>query len=135
MRGGLREGYRPNQLHFDHVKPWASGGDHSFDNLVVSCARCNLGRKKPSINLRTAYTWVEYRYGKYWWPEGYSPPRLVEPDHCSFLLAEVAGPRRPALSIVQRVHRGEVAATGPGEPVCIDMPPTHATPARRGRRR
>lgn len=36
-----------NQLHLDHVIPYALGGADSVDNLRVTCAPCNLGRPKP----------------------------------------------------------------------------------------
>lgn len=31
-------------FHFDHVTPWSRGGDHSAENLCVSCARCNQSK-------------------------------------------------------------------------------------------
>ena len=31
-------------LHVDHIKPVAEGGKNSMDNLVTSCAPCNLGK-------------------------------------------------------------------------------------------
>lgn len=36
--------------HIDHVIPLSRGGDHSLDNLVASCAKCNLskGAKLPT---------------------------------------------------------------------------------------
>jgi hypothetical protein len=36
-------------FHFDHVFPWSRGGEHTVDNLVISCAPCNLekGARHP----------------------------------------------------------------------------------------
>ena len=34
-----------NQIHLDHVVPEAEGGATSYDNLQVTCAKCNkIGR-------------------------------------------------------------------------------------------
>lgn len=33
-----------DQLHIDHVYPVSAGGDDSEDNLVTSCASCNMGK-------------------------------------------------------------------------------------------
>lgn len=30
------------QLHIDHIKPFAAGGNNSMGNLVVACRECNL---------------------------------------------------------------------------------------------
>lgn len=40
----------PRKLHIDHVIPWSLGGRHTVDNLVVSCAACNLSKgANPAI--------------------------------------------------------------------------------------
>jgi 5-methylcytosine-specific restriction endonuclease McrA len=44
--------HRPDRLHLDHVKPWAEGGEDTTENLVVCCARCNLGRPRPKPTYR-----------------------------------------------------------------------------------
>lgn len=31
-------------FHLDHVIPWSRGGDHSAENLCVSCAPCNQSK-------------------------------------------------------------------------------------------
>lgn len=31
-------------FHLDHVTPWSRGGEHTLENLVVSCASCNLAK-------------------------------------------------------------------------------------------
>ncbi len=33
---------QPNSLHMDHIDPWVKTKDSSVDNLVPSCATCNL---------------------------------------------------------------------------------------------
>lgn len=36
-------------LEFDHVRPLADGGDHSEENIVLACARCNRSKgAKPA---------------------------------------------------------------------------------------
>ena len=35
----------PNvELHVDHIKPWAKGGETVLDNLQTLCSKCNLGK-------------------------------------------------------------------------------------------
>lgn len=34
----------PGRLHLDHVVPFSAGGKATVDNLVVSCAGCNLSK-------------------------------------------------------------------------------------------
>lgn len=36
-------------LQFDHVLPHARGGDHSLENLLVTCASCNFGRMNYTL--------------------------------------------------------------------------------------
>jgi 5-methylcytosine-specific restriction endonuclease McrA len=36
-------------LHYDHVLPHARGGTNDFDNMLVSCAPCNCGRDKLTL--------------------------------------------------------------------------------------
>ena len=37
--------------HLDHLKKIAAGGDHTEENMVISCANCNLStRKKKAGN-------------------------------------------------------------------------------------
>lgn len=38
--------------HFDHVTPLSLGGQHTADNLVASCANCNMRR---AWEMRTKY--------------------------------------------------------------------------------
>lgn len=38
--------------HFDHVLPVSQGGQHTADNLVASCANCNMSRL---WEMRTKY--------------------------------------------------------------------------------
>lgn len=32
------------ELHIDHIKPWAKGGETVMDNLETLCSKCNLGK-------------------------------------------------------------------------------------------
>lgn len=32
------------ELHIDHIKPWAKGGETVIDNLQTLCSECNLGK-------------------------------------------------------------------------------------------
>lgn len=34
----------PAEIHVDHKKPWALGGETVFDNLRILCRDCNLGK-------------------------------------------------------------------------------------------
>lgn len=34
-------GDKEGPFHLDHIHPWARGGLHTVENLVVSCASCN----------------------------------------------------------------------------------------------
>lgn len=36
-------------FHVDHVTPRSRGGRHSFDNLVVACAACNLSKGAKTV--------------------------------------------------------------------------------------
>ena len=38
------------QIEIDHVKPWSSGGQHTFENLVVSCRPCNRSKGAKSLD-------------------------------------------------------------------------------------
>jgi len=37
-------------IHFDHIIPLAKGGQHSVDNLCVSCAPCNLSKQDKLLS-------------------------------------------------------------------------------------
>lgn len=37
-------------LHCDHIVPVADGGENHIDNLVTSCAPCNLGKAARSLD-------------------------------------------------------------------------------------
>lgn len=47
---GLR--CKPHEIHLDHVMPISKGGEHTADNLRVTCAPCNI-RKGANIIVRT----------------------------------------------------------------------------------
>lgn len=36
-------------LHLDHIKPKAKGGTDEIDNLVTSCAECNIGKNDMEL--------------------------------------------------------------------------------------
>jgi 5-methylcytosine-specific restriction endonuclease McrA len=42
-----------HKIHFDHIIPLAKGGQHSVENLCVSCAKCNLTKHD-----RTPQAWI-----------------------------------------------------------------------------
>lgn len=37
------------ELHVDHIKPWAKGGETEIDNLQTLCSRCNQGKSDLEI--------------------------------------------------------------------------------------
>lgn len=39
-------------LHADHILPVASGGENEIDNLITSCADCNLGKSDKSLSVK-----------------------------------------------------------------------------------
>jgi len=43
-----------SEIHFDHIIPLSKGGDHSVENLCISCKSCNLtkGRKTTDAWIR-----------------------------------------------------------------------------------
>ena len=42
--GADMRGWEPGQMHIDHFYPRSKGGGDELDNLVVSCAQCNLSK-------------------------------------------------------------------------------------------
>ena len=36
-------------FHLDHVVPWSRGGEHTADNLIVSCAQCNWSKGSKTV--------------------------------------------------------------------------------------
>jgi hypothetical protein len=42
---------QPSSKHVDHVVPICVGGTHTFANLRVICARCNLSRPKDGSDV------------------------------------------------------------------------------------
>ena len=38
-----------SDCHFDHIVPLARGGQHSVDNLCVSCAHCNISKNATFV--------------------------------------------------------------------------------------
>lgn len=54
-----RDGYRcylcggdvkPDDLHYDHVRPLSRGGEHSYDNVRVTHATCNMRKGTKSAS-------------------------------------------------------------------------------------
>jgi hypothetical protein len=43
-------GCETGPFEIDHVKPWSSGGQHTFENLVVSCRPCNRSKGAKSLD-------------------------------------------------------------------------------------
>jgi 5-methylcytosine-specific restriction endonuclease McrA len=41
---------RTTEIHFDHMIPLSKGGEHSVDNICVSCATCNLKKHSRSVS-------------------------------------------------------------------------------------
>lgn len=138
--------WRPDELQFDHVEPWGDGGEHTVGNLVVACARCNLGRKKPRTARRTAdgdqrlVHLVEYRSGYYHWVDGdYMPPLALDDRvHAALSLeaymerAERRHEPHTLLAVMRGVHRGRLPATSEGR-VYVGFVPA-PPPARRSQR-
>lgn len=50
-----RKRVKTSRVHVDHVVPLSKGGEHSVDNLCVSCERCNLTKqaKLPEEFVKT----------------------------------------------------------------------------------
>lgn len=46
--------YNPDAPHLEHVNPLSKGGEHSYANCVVACARCNLSKGAKDIQ-----EWIE----------------------------------------------------------------------------
>lgn len=36
-------------LHLDHIVPVSKGGPDTFENLITSCADCNLGKRDDNL--------------------------------------------------------------------------------------
>lgn len=122
---------RPDELHFDHVLPWGDGGDHSVENVVVSCASCNLGRVKPRFSIRHEPL-THFRYGNYWWRDHFQPPVVADDSHCLESLRQyLTRTGRPLAWALRLIGRGELPATTEG-PIYVDSP---IEPPRRRRSR
>lgn len=119
--------YRPDGLHLDHVQPWATGGEHTLENLVVSCADCNLGRPRPTAKdvVRQARIRITIRDGEYWWPSDYTPARvtglagghLVTLDRLAWMTSKTP------VAIIQRIDRGDLVSTNRRYPIRVQVPP------------
>lgn len=47
---GARAGTNGVELHCDHIKSVADGGDNSYDNLLTACNKCNGGKSARSLD-------------------------------------------------------------------------------------
>lgn len=47
------------ELHVDHIRSVANGGDNDMDNLITSCVDCNLGKGKLNAVLQKNITVTE----------------------------------------------------------------------------
>lgn len=106
--------HRPDRLHFDHVVQWSHGGSSDADNIVVSCARCNLGRAKSGGNVRTPLLRLYgFSYGFYRWLADVDVPRPLV--GAGLALRDYAHSyRTDPTRIVGQILRGELAATPEG---------------------
>lgn len=86
--------YRPDEMHLDHVVPWAAGGEHTLENLIVCCGDCNLTRPRPrKVTIVRSRRGLRARVwgGVWFWPVGYEPPVTAPAWHHQFLpVAEAA---------------------------------------------
>lgn len=110
---------RPDELHFDHVKPWGAGGEHSVENIVASCRTCNLGRDKPTYSIRREPI-VLFHHSRYWWAEGVHPPVLARNVALIELGDFAASWHRSVGYFLHRIMRGVYGATDDGGPIYID---------------
>lgn len=115
VRWSSQQPYREDALHLDHVVPWATGGQHGVDNLVVSCAGCNLARPKPPAQavVQQAKIKVEYRDGTYWWPDGFKPPNMAA-DRNPHLRSVIHMGKLfdiPVIQLIRMAASGQIPAT------------------------
>lgn len=108
--------YRPDHLHLDHVIPWAHGGSDEADNLVVSCAACNLSRVRPATGAAACRLLWEVKDGEYYWRDrGYRPPRAItvyDPE-ALFTLEEAAEIlSRPVVDVLVSIVDGRSVLRG-----------------------
>lgn len=125
-RAAQGEAYSPDQLHLDHAIPWAEGGGHTVENLIVSCAQCNLTRSTPRrTGRRISVGWRQDGTDYYWTDPRYRPPRRLTNNHpYLFTVAEAAQILEQAPEhILAEVVLGRMGGTtGASKPVRIDFP-------------
>lgn len=46
-----------DNYHLDHIVPISKGGQHSQDNLAISCPRCNLSKNSKILNAEWVPDW------------------------------------------------------------------------------
>lgn len=121
------EPYRGDELHLDHLAPWALGGSDEADNLVVSCSTCNLARPRPAGGSAAEHRLLWRRDGDdfYWRDRAYRPPmpvnygRRYEPLHFPPIdVAEILN--CTAEDVIQHVTTGVVrGTTGTRQPIQV----------------
>ncbi len=128
--------YQPNYLHIDHLTEWAAGGSHQLENLVVSCADCNLRRPRPAKDRIVRHAHVRPRVvsGRHYWPKGFMPPLVVD-WHPGFEPVDLAAERlaMPAGWLINRAARGRLTAAA--QPMIRIVPPDYRAPSPLPRRR
>lgn len=126
-----RDGYYPDALHLDHLLHWAAGGEHTLDNLVVSCAACNIGRRplRRTIIRTPHLRYITVRDGAHYWVNDGRPIIPADVRHPLHLLTDAAAAldvRTP--DVVDAVMRGLLPATrSERRPIRVEMPPFPAT--------
>lgn len=127
--------WRPDAIHLDHITPWAAGGQHTVENLRVTCADCNIRREKPRRVTQQAIIKVKVRDGDYRWPAGYIPPKVVVKKADLLSVAEAAELTGfTHAEILAAVARGELGARK-DSPIRVRLPRPSAEQARPQRRR
>lgn len=123
-----RAAHRPDHLHLDHVIPWALGGSDEVDNLVVSCATCNLARERPAHGSAAVnrLLWEREDDEYYWRDPGYRPPLRMNRALTRYLftLEEAAEllERRVEAVIVMVAHGSLYSTTGVSTPIRVAFP-------------
>lgn len=121
--------YRPDHLHLDHLIPWAMGGSDDADNLVVSCAGCNLGRIRPPAGAAAEHRLLWRRVGdeRHWRSSKFRPPMAASHLHDSAYLfsltevAEILG--RTVEDVLALILSGTLQGTsGTSRPIMVKFP-------------
>lgn len=126
VRRSARDGYFPDTLHLDHLHPWAAGGEHTVENLVVSCAACNIRRRPPKRTIiRTLrHPYIVVRGGAHYWVNGGRPVIPADIKRPLRLVTDAAtdlGVSTPR--VIDAVMDGLLAATRSERlPIRVELP-------------